>query len=87
MSHFFVEQVEHIFLQIRCEIPSYDGHRIRRRFIKQAMEGQARVFGEAYFLYAAAGNTRRTPLNGKMAIYEWTIIHIDKIGRCCIFSV
>jgi hypothetical protein len=27
------------------------------------------IFGEAYFLYAAAGNPRRTPLSEKMAIY------------------
>ena len=73
MSHFFVEQVEHILFQIRCEIPSSDGGRIRRRLRTQAMAGQARVFGEAYFLYAAAGNSRRTPLSGKMTIYGWTI--------------
>jgi len=73
MSDFFTEQVEHILFQTRSEIPSQDGGRIRRRLIKQAMAGQARVFGEAYFLYAAAGNPRRTPLSGKIAIYGWTL--------------
>jgi len=39
-------------------------------------QGRTRVFGEAYFLYAATGNPRRTPLSGKMAIYGWTPINI-----------
>ncbi len=34
-------------------------------------QGRTRVFGEAYFLYAAAGKPRRTPLSGKIAIYGW----------------
>ena len=44
---------------------------------KSAMAGQARVFGprkagqEGVRLYAAAGNPRRTPLIGKIAIYGW----------------
>ena len=48
MSDFFAEQVEHIHFQIRCEIPSFDGGRIRRRLTKQAMAGQARVYAETY---------------------------------------
>ena len=34
------------------------------------------VFGEAYLLYAAAGNLRRTLFGGKMAIYERTLIDV-----------
>ena len=74
MDNFFTEQVEHILLQIRCEIPSLDGGRIRRRLIKQAMAGQARVYAETYFLYVAGKNPRRTPLSGKIAIYGWALI-------------
>ena len=40
------------------------------------MAGQARVFGEAYFLYAATGKPRRTPFSGKRAIYGWTIVKL-----------
>jgi hypothetical protein len=32
-------------------------------------QGRTKVFGEAYFLYAATGSLRRTPLSGKIAIY------------------
>ena len=39
-------------------------------------QGRTRVFGEAYFLYAATGKPRRTPLSGKMAIYGWTLDRI-----------
>jgi hypothetical protein len=28
---------------------------------------------EAYFKYVEGGNPRRTPLIGKIAIYEWTL--------------
>ena len=38
-----------------------------------AEQGRTMIFGEAYFLYAATGKPRRTPLSGKMAIYGWTI--------------
>ena len=74
MSYFFTEQVKHILFQIRCEIPSLDGGRIRRRLRRtQAMAGQTRICAETYFLYVAGKNPRRTPLNGKMAIYGWTL--------------
>ena len=72
-SNFFTEQVEHIFFQIRCEIPSSDGGRIRRRLRTQAIAGQARIYTETYFLYVAGKNLRRTPLSEKMAIYGWTL--------------
>ncbi len=75
MSNFFAEQVEHILFQIRCEIPSSDGGRIRRRLGTQAMARQARIYAETYFLYVAGKNPRRTPLSGKMAIYGWTIAY------------
>jgi len=39
-------------------------------------QGRTRVFGEAYLLYAAAGNPRRTPLSGKRAIYGWTLTNL-----------
>ena len=82
MSNFFAGQVEHILFQIRCEIPSSDGGRIRRRLGTQAMAGQARVYAETYFLYVAGKNPRRTPLSGKMAIYGWTLIDgIDAFGQ------
>ena len=35
-------------------------------------QGRTRLFGEAYLLYAAAGNPRRTQISGKMDIYGWT---------------
>jgi len=34
-------------------------------------QDRTRVFGEAYFLYAAAGNPRRTQIRAKRAIYGW----------------
>ena len=36
-------------------------------------QGRTRVFGEAYFLYAATGKLRRTKLSGKIAIYGWSL--------------
>jgi len=36
-------------------------------------QGRTRVFGEAYFLYAAAGNPRRTQVRAKRAIYGWKL--------------
>jgi len=36
-------------------------------------QGRTRVFGEAYSLYAAAGNPRRTQIRGKRAIYGWKL--------------
>jgi len=36
-------------------------------------QGRTRVFGEAYFLYAAAGNPRRTQIRAKRAIYGWKL--------------
>ena len=36
-------------------------------------QGRTRVCGEAYLLYAAAGNPRRTPSRAKRAIYGWTL--------------
>ena len=41
-------------------------------------QGRTRVFGEAYFLYAATGKPRRTPLSGKRAIYGWTLPIINE---------
>ena len=38
-----------------------------------AGQGRTRVCGEAYFMYAAAVNPRRTQSNGKKAIYGWTL--------------
>jgi hypothetical protein len=37
-------------------------------------QGRTRVFVEAYTLYSADGNPRRTLLIGKGAIYGWTLI-------------
>jgi len=37
-------------------------------------QGRTRVFGEAYSLYAAAGNPRRTQIRAKRAIYGWKLI-------------
>ncbi len=36
-------------------------------------QGRTRVFSEAYFLYAAAGNPRRTQIRAKRAIYGWKL--------------
>jgi len=36
-------------------------------------QGRTRVFGEAYSLYAAAGNPRRTQIRAKRAIYGWKL--------------
>jgi len=41
-------------------------------------QGHTRVFGEAYFLYAAAGNPRRTQIRTKRAIYGWKLIKTAK---------
>jgi len=38
-----------------------------------AGQGRTRVCGEAYFMYAAAGNPRRTQSSVKRAIYGWTL--------------
>ncbi len=38
-------------------------------------QGRTRVFGEAYFLYAAAGNPRRTQIRAKRAIYGWKLVN------------
>jgi len=38
-----------------------------------AGQGRTRVCGEAYFMYAAAGNPRRTQSSGKKTIYGWTL--------------
>jgi phosphoribosyl-AMP cyclohydrolase len=40
-------------------------------------QGLTRVFGEAYFLYAAAGNPRRTQIRPKRAIYGWKIANCN----------
>jgi len=37
-------------------------------------QGLTRVFVEAYTEYSADENPRRTPLNGKITIYEWKIL-------------
>jgi len=39
-------------------------------------QGRTGVFGEAYFLYAPAGNPRRTQIRAKKAIYGWKIANI-----------
>jgi len=36
-------------------------------------QGRTRVCGEAYVLYAATKNPRRTPNRAKRAIYGWTL--------------
>jgi len=36
-------------------------------------QGRTRVCGEAYVLYAATENSRRTPSRAKRAIYGWTL--------------
>jgi len=36
-------------------------------------QGRTRVFGEAYSLYAAAGNPGRTQIRAKRAIYVWKL--------------
>ncbi len=46
-----------------------------KHFIGQAFLGAGtRVFGEAYSLYAAAGNPWRTQIRAKRAIYGWQLI-------------
>jgi hypothetical protein len=37
-------------------------------------QGRTRVYGEAYSLYAAAENPRRTQIRAKRAIYGWKLI-------------
>ncbi len=37
-------------------------------------QGRTRVCGEAYSVYVAAGNPRRTPYNAKKTIYGWTLV-------------
>ena len=37
-------------------------------------QGRTRVYGEAYSMYVAAGNPRRTQFNGKKTIYGRTLI-------------
>ena len=36
-------------------------------------QGRTRVYAEAYFLYVAGENPRRTPLRGKRAIHGWKL--------------
>ena len=37
-------------------------------------QGRSKIFGEAYFLYAAIPPASgRTPFGGKIAIYGWTL--------------
>ena len=36
-------------------------------------QGRTRVYGEAYSLYAAAENPRRTQIRAKRAIYGWKL--------------
>ena len=38
-------------------------------------QGRTRVCGEAYSVYVAAGNPRRTPYNAKKTIYGWTLFN------------
>ncbi len=44
-------------------------------------QGRTRVCGEAYSMYVAAGNPRRTPSGGKRAIYGWTLTSGSSAGR------
>jgi hypothetical protein len=37
-------------------------------------QGRTRVYGEAYSLYAAAENPRRTQILAKKAIYGWKLV-------------
>ena len=46
-----------------------------------AGQGRTRVCGEAYFADAAAGNPRRTPPNGKKAIYGWTLTDLISLPK------
>jgi len=51
-------------------------------------QGRTRVFGEAYSLYAAAGNPRRTQIRAKRAIYGWKIfnplnLHLNRRPKRC----
>jgi len=43
-------------------------------------QGRTRVLGEAYFLYAAAGNPRRTQIRAKRAIYGWKPVRNEGWG-------
>jgi hypothetical protein len=43
-------------------------------------QGRTRVYGEAYMMYVAAENPRRTPLIGKRAIYGWTLSALPTKG-------
>jgi hypothetical protein len=53
------------FIRLHLHLPSH------RNVIFFAGQGRTMVYGEACFLYAAAGNLRRTPLSGKKkVIYE-----------------
>ena len=38
-------------------------------------QGRTGVFGETYSAYVAAGNPRRTLLDGKRVIFEWTQVN------------
>jgi hypothetical protein len=33
---------------------------------------------EAYYMYVEGGNPRRTPIIGKIAIYEWKLLSVRK---------
>jgi hypothetical protein len=46
-----------------------------------AGQGRKRVCGEAYFMYAAAGNPRRTQASEKETIYGWTLSHLFAQGK------
>jgi len=55
-------------------VPIHNGKMGTARFLfinEHPLSGSRphRVFGEAYFLYAAAGNPRRTQIRAKSAIY------------------
>jgi len=39
------------------------------------------ICGEAYFMYAAAGNPRRTQASEKETIYGWTLSHLFAQGK------
>jgi hypothetical protein len=41
-------------------------------------QGRTRVFVEAYRSYSADGNSRRTPLIGKRAIYGWKLDRFER---------
>jgi hypothetical protein len=51
-----------------------------------AGQGRTRVCGEAYFMYAAAGNPRRTQSSEKKTIYGWTLDRPLKIEFCFVTS-